>query len=146
MDESKDKGMAVAEISAVRALNKKMASTTTTRTEPIAISLCTLPIAISIKFAGLNIRASTSTPCACSKGAISANAFSTDCVTALVLAPNCPCTMRNMPGCPLIDAPLIVGAGAWRTTPISRNRTGPSGRCRIIRLANDSILSGDPSN
>ena len=49
-----ESGIAVAEINAVRALNKNKNNTAMTSTEPIRISVLTPLIAVSIKFAGRN--------------------------------------------------------------------------------------------
>ncbi len=49
-----ESGMAVAEMNAVRTLNKKTNKIEMTNVEPIRMSALTLSIAVSIKLAGLN--------------------------------------------------------------------------------------------
>ena len=68
---SSDNGMAVAEMMAVRTLNKNRNSTVMTKIDPMRMSVRTPWIATSIKLAGLNKPSCKVTFCALSAGLIS---------------------------------------------------------------------------
>ncbi len=88
IEASSDKGMAVADTNAVRALNKKRNSTATTSAEPMRISRCTLPIEVSMKLAGRNNCVCTVKPSRCKSGRNWSRRDSTASVVAYVLAPS----------------------------------------------------------
>ncbi len=114
---TRDNGMAIREMKAVRHSNRKETMIITTSPIPISSATVRLPIDCSMNVAGLKMLVSTSIPR--SPGAISAMASSTPRVTSKVLAPRNFCTTSSRPGPSLTTASPISGPESTRTVPRS---------------------------
>ncbi len=117
---TRDSGMAIRLMNAVRHSNRNATMIKATSRMPSRIARVRLSIDCSMKVAGRKIVVSTSMPR--SPGAISAMASSTPLVTSTVFAPRNFWTTSNSPGPSFTTASPISGPGSTLTTPMSESR------------------------
>ena len=120
---SKDRGMAVREMNAVRKCPRKRNSTTPTNTPPSSNECLMLAREVSINVAGRCNPGYSFTSAWAKTGLSSSSALSTASVASMVFAPYWLESAIKTPGRPWIKASPNRMAAASCTTATSRNRT-----------------------